>query len=43
MAKRIPCDYKCKFNCTKCNLDSKWNTKACHYKCKNYHEYKIRL
>ena len=29
MTEHISCDYKCKFNCTKCNSKQKWNNETC--------------
>ena len=36
MTEHISCDYKCKFDSTKCNSNQKWNNKTCQYECKNY-------
>ena len=36
LVKHISCDFKCKFNSTTCNLNQKWNNKACQCVCKNY-------
>ena len=36
MKKHISCDCNCKFNSTTCNLNQKWNNKACQCECKNY-------
>ena len=33
--KYISCDYKCKFNGRKCNLNKKWNKKLCQWECWN--------
>ena len=36
MTEHISCDFKCKFNSSKCNSKQKWNNKTCKYDCKNY-------
>ena len=36
MTEHISCDYKYKFDSTKCNSNQKWNNKTCQYECKNY-------
>ena len=40
MEKHISCDCKCKFNCTTCNLNPKWNNQTCKCECKNYRKCK---
>ena len=36
MTKHFSCDCKCKFNCTKCNSNQKWNNKTCQCECKSF-------
>ena len=40
MIKHISCDCKCKFNCTTCNSNQKWNNETCQSECKNYRKCK---
>ena len=40
MTEHISCDYKCKFNSTKCNSNQKWNNKTCQYEWKIYRKCK---
>ena len=39
-AKHISCDWKCKFNSTRCNSNKKWNNKTFQCECKIYHKSK---
>ena len=36
MTKHISCDYKCKFNSTKCNSSQNWNNKTCQCEGESY-------
>ena len=36
LVKHIPCDCKCKFSSTTCNLNQKQNNEICQCECKNY-------
>ena len=38
MTKHVSCDFKSKFNSTKCNSNQKWNDKICQCERKNYHK-----
>ena len=34
--KHISCDFKCKFNSTRCNSNQKWNNDKCQCECNTY-------
>ena len=36
LTRHISCDCKCKFNCTTCNSNQKWNNDKCQCRCKKY-------
>ena len=37
LTKHVSCEYKCKFDGRKCNVNQKWNNDKCWCKCKRHH------